>query len=281
VNVSSKSKEIPMKQLKSSIEDLKEIFEKGIKARHITEPFCSFDGSVIAQDVKKFLDKKDYDIVGVRTNGIINGYACREDLAEGQLSRYFKEFNPRELLPDTTSITEVLKLIISLKHIFILSFGRVAGIVTRGDLQKVPIRMWLFSLISLIEMQMLRIIRERFPENSWSKLISTGRKEKVEELFRERKKKNEEIDLLDCLQFCDKYTIISETKDLLEKLQYGKKDFCTLLKDLRKLRDNLAHAQDIITANWPSIIKLSKEAEGFLKRCETINGGKIIQSKEK
>ena len=263
-----------MKQLKSSIDDLREIFEKGIKARHITEPLCSFDESAIAQDVKKFLDKKDYDVVGVRTNGIINGYACRGDLAEGQLYKYFKEFDLRELLPDTASIPEVLKVIIDFNHVFILSFGRVAGIITRGDLQKVPIRMWLFSLLSLIEMQMLRIIRERFPENSWDKLISTGRKEKVEELFRERKKKNEEIDLVDCLQFCDKYTIVSKTEDLLEKLQYGKKEFCTLLKNLKMLRDNLAHAQDIITANWPSIINLSKIAEEFLKRCETINGGK-------
>ena len=265
-----------MKQLKSSIEDLREIFEKGIKARYITVPFCSFDESAIAQDVKKFLDKKDFDVVGVRTNGIINGYAFRRDLAEGKLSKYFKEFDPRELLPDTASIPEVLKVIIDFNNVFILSFGRVAGIITRGDLQKVPIRMWLFSLISLIEMQMLRIIRERFPEKSWDKFISTGRKEKVEELFRERRKKNEEIGLVDCLQFCDKYTIISKTEDILEKLRYDKKKFCTLLVDLKKLRDNLAHAQDIITANWPSIIDLSERAEEFLKSCETINGGKII-----
>lgn len=32
-----------MKQLKSSIEDLKEIFEKSINASCITESFCSFD----------------------------------------------------------------------------------------------------------------------------------------------------------------------------------------------------------------------------------------------
>jgi len=130
VNVLSKSKDILMKQLKSSMEDLREIFEKGIIARHITEPFCSFDESTIAQDVKKFLDKKDYDIVGVRTSGIINGYACRRDLAKGQISKYFKEFDPRELLPDTASIPEALKVIINFNHVFILSFGRVAGIIT-------------------------------------------------------------------------------------------------------------------------------------------------------
>lgn len=225
------------------------------------------------------MDKKEYDVVGVRTNGIINGYACRRDLAEGLLSKYFMEFDLSELLPDTTSIPEVLKVIINFNHVFISSFGIVAGIITRGDLQKVPIRMLLFSLISLIEMQMLRIIHERFPENSWDKLISPGRKEKAKKLFRDREKKNEEIDLVDCLQFCDKYEIISKTEDFLEKLQYNKKEFCTLLEDLKKLRNNLAHSQDIITANWPSIINLSKTAEEFLKTCETINGRK--NNKEK
>lgn len=257
-----------MKELKSSIKNLREIFEKSIKARHITVPFCSFDESAIAQDVKKFLDKKDFDVVGVRTNGIINGYACRRDLAEGKLGKYFKKFDSCELLSDTTSILEVLKVIIHYDYVFILSFGGVSGIITRGDLQKIPIRMWLFSLISLIEMQMLRIIRERFPENSWDKLIKPPRKEKADKLFEKRKKKNEEIDLVDCLQFCDKYTIISKTEDLLEKLQCDKKKFCTLLVDLKKLRDNLAHAQDIITANWHSIIDLSEKAEEFLKKCE-------------
>jgi len=262
-----------MKQLKSSIEDLREIFEKGITARHITESLCSFDESAIAQEVKNILDEKDYDVVGVRTKGIINGYACKKDLAEGQLGEYFKNFDSREILPDTISISEVLKVIIGFNHVFISSFGNVAGIITRGDLQKIPMRMWLFSLISLIEMQMLRIIRDRYPEKSWYKdeLISPGRREKVEKLFDERKKKNEEIDREDCLQFCAKREIISETEDLLKKLQYDKKEFCKLLKELEKIRNNLAHAQDIITADWPNIITLSKKAEEFLKTCETIN----------
>ena len=259
-----------MKQLKSSIEDLREIFDKSVKARHITASFCSFDESAIAQDVKVILDEKGFDVVGVRTNGTINGYAYRRDLAEGKLGKYSKEFEPCELLSDNTSIPEVLEVIFNFNRVFILSFGMVAGIITRGDLQKVPIRMWLFSLISLIEMQMLRIIRKRFPENSWDEFITPGRNDKAKEFFMNNKSKNEEIDLVDCLQFCDKYTIISETQDLLEKLGYGKKDFCMLLIALKKLRNGLAHAQDIITASWPSIIDLSSDAEELLKSCETI-----------
>jgi len=260
-----------MKQLKSSMEDLREIFDKSVKARHITVSFCSFDESAMAQDVKSILDEKDFDVVGVRTNGEINGYACKKDLSDGKLGKYSKEFDPSELLSDNTSIFEVLRVIFNFDYVFILSFGRVAGIITRGDLQKIPIRMWLFSLISLIEMQMLRIIRERFPENSWDKMISPGRNKKAKKFFMENKSKNEEIEIVDCLQFCDKYTIISKTTDLLDKLKFSREEFCMLLESLRKLRDNLAHAQDIITTNWPSIINLSRKSEKLLKIFEAIN----------
>lgn len=123
-------------------------------------------------------------------------------------------------------------------------------------------------------MQMLRIIRDRYPENSWENKISSPRREKVEKLFEERKKKNEEIDRADCLQFCDKRDIISETEDLLKKLQYDKKEFCKLLEEVEKIRNNLAHAQDIITADWPNIIDISTAAEEFLKTCETISSVK-------
>lgn len=136
-----KKEDILMKQLKSSLEDLREIFERGITASHITEPLCSFDESAIAQKVKNILGEKDYDVVGVRTKGVINGYAYRGDLAEGHLSEYFIKFGPSEILPDTISISEVLKMIIGSNRVFISSFGNVAGIITRGDLQKIPIRM--------------------------------------------------------------------------------------------------------------------------------------------
>jgi CBS domain-containing protein len=260
-----------MKQLKSSIEDVREIFEKGIKVSHITEPFCSFDESAIATDVKRFLDEKQYDVVGVRTNGIINGYAYSSDLAKGQIIKYLKKFDQRELLSDTASITEALKMMTNSNHIFVLSFGSVAGIITRGDLQKIPIRMWLFSLISLIEMQMLRIIRKRYPGKSWEELIHPDRYKKVEEYFINLKKKNEEIELVDCLQFCDKREIILKTEDILEKLKCSKTKFCELLEDLENLRNNLDHAQNMITDGWSSIIKLSKEAEELLEKFEKLN----------
>jgi len=259
-----------MKQLKSSVEDLREIFEKNIAVRHIAEPFCSFDEVADAQKVRDFMNgPEDYDVVGVRQRGLVTGYVHRTALVQGKIGDHLKKFESHELLPGTAPLLEALKVLADSGRVFVLSFGKVSGIITRGDLQKVLVRMWLFGLISLIEMQLLRIIRDRFPYDL-SELLTTGRIKKAKKLLEMRKKRNEAIDLADCLQFCDKREIVVKTKELHEKLGFSETALETLLKELEKLRNNLAHAQDVITGNWPGIVDLASSAETFLKKCEGV-----------
>lgn len=259
-----------MKQLKSSIGDLKEIFEKSINASCITEPFCSFDETANAVEVKNFMDKENFDVIGIRKDGVIDGYAYREDLEEGQLGKYLNKFKDNEVLPNTIAIKEVLKAIKDNDRAFITSFDKIAGIVTPGDMQKIPIRMWLFSLVSLIEMQMLRIINKECQDDSWKELISGKRLESAKKQHEELKEKNKEINLLNCLQFCDKRDIICKCKTVLDNLKTNKRDFERLLKSLENLRNNLAHAQDIIMDDWLKVITLSNQAEELLKKLEQI-----------
>ena len=60
-----------MKHLRSSIEDMRRLFERGITVRDIAEPFVSFDDGQSALEVRSFLESKDYDVVGVRRKGMI------------------------------------------------------------------------------------------------------------------------------------------------------------------------------------------------------------------
>lgn len=261
-----------MKKPKSSIEDLKDIFEKDIKASYIAEPLYSFDNSANAQEVKKLMIEKDFDVIGTRKRGLITGYAIRGDLNGAQLGNYSKDFDEQEKLPGTAPISDVFNVIKDFNHVFVTAFDRVSGIITPGDLEKMPVRMWLFSLVSLLEMQMLRIIRDKFPGNTWKENISSDERLKdAEKIFEDLKNKNREIDLIDCLQFCDKREIISKNKDILIKIESSKKKFDKLLKKLEDVRNDLAHAQNIITNKWPNVINLSKKAANLLRKLETIN----------
>lgn len=265
-----------MKHLKSSLGDLRQIFEGNVNVRHLAEPFASFDGSSLANAARSFMDHpdRDYDVVGVRRNGLIDGYVNRADLGQGVLDDYFKTFEPNLLLDESTNILDALRLLRESPRVYVQVMGQVSGIVTKGDLQKAPVRMWLFGLISLLEMQLLRLIRDGWPDGSWAKpeIISPDRLGKAGEMLAERKRRNEAIDLADCLQFADKKIIVLKNEKLCKELGFESKTRGEdVLDKLKKLRDDLSHAQDILAGRWPELVDLAVAAEYVLERAEGID----------
>jgi hypothetical protein len=78
------------------------------------------------------------------------------------------------------------------------------------------------------------------------------------------------LHLADCLQFCDKRDIVLKADKLYSQLGFESKESGErLLKELEDLRNDLAHAQDIITGRWPKIVDLAEEAEQLLQNCES------------
>lgn len=263
-----------MKYLKSSFHDLREVFDRSVSVRYVAEPFITFDAQNSAHDILAFMKSRDFDIVGVRQHGTVVGYVHQADLQEGTLERYVKTFDEQFLIEDWKPLLKVLELLTKTSHIFVVVMGEVIGIVTKGDLQKAPVRMWLFGVLSLLEMQFLRLIRTMYPQNSWKSIISEVRLKSAEKVLSDRKSRNEAIDLADCLQWADKREIVLDSDFLREKLGFSsKKKGEELLKKLEYLRNELAHAQDIITGRWPELFEFARQAEELLITCENFKAG--------
>jgi len=214
------------------------------------------------------MSDRDYDVVGVRRDGLVVGYVKRMDLSDGTLANHLVKFSSDNIIDESTQLIDILKQMRKTTRLFVLIFGQIGGIVTRGDIQKTPLRMWLFGLISMIEMQLLRIIREHCPNDTWKTFLAPARLKKAQELLSDRRKRNEAIDLADCLQFCDKREVILKCDKL--KIAEGF-DLHSTLKEIEQLRDNLAHAQDIIPGNWPKIVDIAEDSERLLRTLEKIN----------
>ena len=264
-----------MKQLKSNSQDLKDIFEQAITAKHIAESFRSFDADADDCKVRTFMEEHGYDVIGVRISGQIEGYSSKETLSDGKIGANICRFDPTELVSDTTTLVEVFRILRDKPRVYVTYFNAVVGIVTRGDLQKAPVRMWLFGLVTLLEMQLLRLIRGCHPnEESWKQLLSQKRLTIASGEFSKRRAKNVEIDLADCLQFCDKRDIFlellksDEIKNLIDIKSKTKVE--RLLDRARDLRDNLAHAQDIIPGSLPEMTDLVQEIESLLEKMEKV-----------
>jgi hypothetical protein len=264
-----------MKQLKSSSGDLRSLFEESITVKYVAEPLQAVPASEDAGAVRQWMDSLNFDVVAIVEAGAICGYVERSSLGAGTCGEYQHIFHPSELMASSTPLIELLPLLQHKPRLFVLERNRVSGIVTRGDLQKAPVRMLLFGLVTLLEMHMLRLVRLYYPDNSWQVFLKSERVTLATKLWHEQQQRNEAMDLADYLQFCDKRELILAKVELVERLGLkSKRSGERFLKAAEKLRNNLAHAQDLVSgSSWPELIVLAGEIEALLQHCEEIEFG--------
>jgi hypothetical protein len=91
-------------------------------------------------------------------------------------------------------------------------------------------------------------------------------------LFEKRKERNEEIDLLNCIQLCDKFTLADKRKEIKNILDFeSRNENDSMLDKIQDLRDKLTHSQDLVTGtSWPEIIEVSEKMTQILLNCEQI-----------
>ena len=258
-----------MKQLKSSLGDLRRLFARTITLRDIAEPIVSFDHTQPAADARAFLEQREFDVVGVREHGVVTGYAVRAELTAGCIGEHRHVFSSGEAVPDSEPLLTAFAALRERRHVFITVLGHVGGIVTRGDLQKAPVRLWLFGLVSLLEMQMLRVVRERYPADVWIELLTEERVAGARRVFAERRQRNEGNDLPDCLQLGDKATILMKDRELFALSGFPSRTALeNFFKEVGALRNALAHANDILLGRWPALADLITQLETLLERLE-------------
>ena len=148
---------------------------------------------------------------------------------------------------------------------FVRILGEVGGLVTRTDLQDPPVRMWLFGLLTAIEMRFQTLIQQRFTDESWMQYVSPARVEKAKLLLEERQRRNQNPTLIDCLQFSDKLQIIARDERLRDQVGFvSRRRADAAGKVLEALRNNLAHSQDIIASDWDTIFAMAENLDRLL-----------------
>jgi hypothetical protein len=246
---------------------LRRLFLEGFLAMDIAEPLVSFDADADARSVHDFMIEKDFDLIGIRLSGLVNGYVRCEDLTTGICRDHIRPFSPDDdLVPDTANLIDVVKSLAINERCFVVILDRVSAIITLSDLEKPPMRMFLFGLITLGEMLMTEIIRHRYSDGSWQQLISSQRLVKARQLQEERSRRGQQVDLVDCLQYGDKGWILSYDEDIRKALgQESRSNARKAVKELETLRNHLAHTQEIIPVGWQRIVIACKRFEDSLE----------------
>ncbi|MBP1729293.1 MAG: guanosine polyphosphate pyrophosphohydrolase/synthetase, partial [Deltaproteobacteria bacterium] len=142
------------------------VFTRSFLARDILEPLLSFDSEHLDRGTLLKSGAGNSSAVGIRIDGKVSGYVLHEDL------RSDAPLAARQILRQQTveldaPLAEVIHILTMFSCCFVTLGGVVSGVISRQDIEKPVVRMWLFGIIILIEMILMKHIRHRWPDEGW------------------------------------------------------------------------------------------------------------------
>ena len=244
--------------------DADRIFLRNLVARDIAEPLPSFDRSMPAEEARVMLLEARQSVAGVRHKGWVTGYLIVDELGAGTCADYTHPLDQAVVLADSASLLDLTRALKETDWVLLRILGEVSGIVTKADLQDPPVRMWLFGMITVIELRFQKMVEEHFQAEEWVKYMSPGRLEKAKRMLEERQRRNQDSALVDCLQFSDKAQIIARDETLRQQAGFASRNRADEgIKRMEKLRNNLAHSQSIVDTDWEVIADIADHLQRF------------------
>jgi hypothetical protein len=253
----------------NKLSNLKDLFERYITISVITEEFIAFNANEDVEKCFTYMQEKHFDIIGVRENGCIIGYARLSKEDRGLLGEHKIEFKEDEILSDSEPLPEAVHRLAKTPYIFVKVSDEVAGIVTRADLYKPAVRIWLYGLISILEIHMLELIQKTFSVDEWKKCLSAERQQKMSNIYEDRRKHNEEIEEIYCTEFCDKRTIIEKSEVAIKATGFKlRAEFSKNLKKIEVMRNEIAHSCKVSKTQWEIVSELCRKIEFLINNIE-------------
>ena len=123
----------------------------------------------------------------------------------------------------------------------VVSGDRVAGLVSLSDLQQLPVRAALFTLITRLEMAMAQRIEDEWRDDvstGWLELLSGERRKRIQEAVEKAKQEDGFVSEIAFSQLSDKAKIIRKKGLVSGSGSSLARDF----EAIRQLRDAIAHA---------------------------------------
>ena len=249
-----------------SVARLSRTFSRSLSAVDLAEPLASLDDNQPVALGAELMRTRNLSVLGVRRAGLVAGWIGPNDLGGSTLGERVREFRHEEALDESASFDVVLGMLAAAEQVFIEWRGEVAAVITRRDLQKPPLRMWLFGAITLLDANLTWAVAELYPHDSWQSRITPGRVEKAVALRAERQRRGSDCALLDCLQIKDKADILVSDKASLALLGLSsRREADRLTRDIEKLRNHLAHAQELESEHLATATRLAAFIDSILR----------------
>ena len=221
-------------------------FKHLFTAEDIAEPLASVTIGEF-EKVEEYFEVRNFDFIGFKENEQVIGFLEKGKTADLiNLEDSVAKFNVSDLITNNTNLMDCLRLLQKNKHLFVINKSQIESIITLSDIQKPAVRMLFFGVVTFFESKIANLIDEIYPNEQWKLLLKSERIDRALVTYQELVEKNQEINLINCTQLCDKTDIILKNNDVMNKvIHMSKTKARTFFHDTNKFRNDLAHAQSL------------------------------------
>lgn len=205
---------------------------------------CAIDDELV--EVLENPDFQRFDYIPVAQQAQIVGLLHRDKVPQNRdhkalVKEYMEFLNESILISAEASLLSYLAIADTSPCCLVLQGRKITGIVTISDLQKLPVRPVLFTLVTTVELLLAEWLRHHCPsDQDWINSLKDNRRQKIEAQWSKLQKGNLAIDRITAAEFCDK-------RDACLKLgafPHHKNQIKDQLERIEKLRNSVAHAGD-------------------------------------
>jgi hypothetical protein len=174
--------------------------------------------------------------------------------------------NPDQLVPSAMSLLDLPSLFEKHYFFFVLTQNNISHFVSFQYLDKLPMKLCLFSLFMELEAKMLDLFMLK-PEYIETLLhfLSNSRLQKAKALCKRKYKKESPKRLLHCTTFTDKKRMLIQSCEI-SKLPFEKHETDNLFERIEEVRNRIAHSDSII-----EFLKTPEVFNKFLSDLRKIN----------
>lgn len=215
------------------------------------------------ETVRRLMDFYRFDQMPVRDEGGVVGVVTLSALAAcGDIRTALEPLKEELLVAAETPVERYVDIAAKSHFRLVVRDARVQGIVTRSDLQALPVRIFVFTLITHLELTLARAIRARCPGDQWMSKLSPGRQCKVQCKIERYRGSKMDADPLEFTDFCDK-------REIVRKIYGLDGSFAADLVAVEKLRNAVAHA-GTYASSAPELEEFARQLKSTRDWIETL-----------
>lgn len=221
-------------------------------------------------NVLEKMEAHNFDVAPVAENGSVQWFVQRKALKAQNSSTFLKEVAEsimvKYVISEQTKIEELLDLLTKQDFFFVIGKKEVTGLITAADLNRRPVKLLFYLLISELEARLIEMIKHRFPQITDSfKHLRPAQKMEIEGYLEGSRRGDSEISVEQYFSTSHVMTIVVEDSILREQLGYrSKKQARKNLDPIVSLRNKIMHPR--------SLIKDREETKKLKQKYDIITG---------